>query len=200
MALSAAEVLPTLLERLRVHDYEGLEAECQRIDAFETEADRVRRNATAEIVKGAFFGGIREDVLNFMERVDTIADSAKDAGMVLVRRRLSEETVDFLFESPDLTLFVGSCVQTVLVLKEVVKSFAGTKKAVLERADQVERCEEEADSAKDRVIRRLYSEPSRFSILDTLQLERFVHVADNVADGAEDASDVALILLAKGYR
>ena len=45
----------------------------------------------------------------------------------------------------------------------------------------------------------LISPPETY-ILDTLQLERFVHVADNIADGAEDASDIALILLAKGYR
>ncbi|HYC26528.1 MAG TPA: DUF47 family protein [Nitrososphaerales archaeon] len=49
----------------------------------ESKADDVHRNLSMQIAQGAFFGGVREDMLNLLEEIDNIADAAKDAARLL---------------------------------------------------------------------------------------------------------------------
>src|SRR5208337_4114384 len=64
-----------------VGDGDQTEAEnfFQHVLDGESEADSVHRTLSMAIAEGAFFGGIREDILNLLETMDNVADSAKDA-------------------------------------------------------------------------------------------------------------------------
>jgi len=64
----------------------------------------------------------------------------------------------------------------------------------------VEEYEEAADSFKQNMLVALFEDSSGGIDPVTVILVRdFLFCADDVADKAEDASDVALVLVAKGY-
>jgi uncharacterized protein Yka (UPF0111/DUF47 family) len=67
------------------------------------------------------------------------------------------------------------------------------------RVHRVEEFEELADTMKDALLRELFRYPRIGDTLAIIQLRDFLFAADDVADNAEDASDVILVLVAKGY-
>ncbi len=171
----------------------------ERVFDGETKADELHRKLSMKIAEGAFFGGVREDILNLLEKVDNIADSAKDAARFLASdSRLTTEAKDRL-GSEQMRQFLAGLKAAVAALTTLVEALELGKKEALARVDIVEKFEEEADSHKDAFLKDLFSTEHSMSPVTVIQLRDFVFVADNVADNAEDASDVILVLIAKGY-
>lgn len=165
----------------------------------ETRADTAHRELSLKVAEGAFFGGVREDILDLMERIDNIADSAKDAARVLAEDpRLGREAKPVLASS-NMSLFLKDLKGAVSALRELVKALNVGRKEALAIIHTVEELEEEADSHKDAFLKELFSQPQAMDPLSVIQLRDFTFVADDIADNAEDASDVILVLLAKGY-
>jgi predicted phosphate transport protein (TIGR00153 family) len=171
----------------------------KRIFDGETEADAIHRELGTKIAEGAFFGGVREDILNLLEKIDDIADSAKDAARYLSQdSRLTVEAKDTL-GSPAMKSFIAALKSSVLELKTLVKALEQGKREALAKVSSVEEFEEEADTHKDVLLKALFSSNKPMDPVTVIQLRDFIFVADNIADNAEDASDVILVLIAKGY-
>ena len=165
----------------------------------ETKADRIHREVSLKIAEGAFFGGVREDILELLEKIDNIADSAKDAARFISSdSRLRLEAKDML-DSPEMKKFLGALRASVTALTTLVEALEHGKNEALSKVHIVEEFEEEADSHKDAFLKILFSQDDAMNPVTVIQLRDFVFVADDVADNAEDASDVILVLIAKGY-
>ena len=165
----------------------------------ETKADGIHRELSLKVAEGAFFGGVREDILNLMERIDDIADSAKDAARFLSEdSRLGDEAKSVL-ASENMTLFLADLKATVGALRDLVKALAVGRKEALAIIERVEDFEEDADSHKDALLKELFGQAGTMNSVSVIQLRDFTFVADDIADNAEDAGDVILVLLAKGY-
>lgn len=165
----------------------------------ETKADGIHRDLNQKIAEGAFFGGVREDILDLMEKVDNIADSAKDAARFLSSdSSLAVEAKDRL-GSPDMKRFLAALRASVTALTSLVGALKHGKKEALSKVEAVEDFEEEADTHKDALLKALFAADRSMNPVTVIQLRDFIFVADNVADNAEDASDVILVLIAKGY-
>jgi predicted phosphate transport protein (TIGR00153 family) len=165
----------------------------------ETNADEIHRDLSLKIAEGAFFGGVREDILNLLEKIDNIADSAKDAARFLrADSRLGDEARDRL-ASKEMLFFLTALRSSVSALSTLVKALEDGKKEALSKVQTVEEFEEEADSHKDMMIKSLFSSTQQMNPVTVIQLRDFIFVADDIADNAEDASDVILVLVAKGY-
>jgi predicted phosphate transport protein (TIGR00153 family) len=165
----------------------------------ETKADSDHRELGIKIAEGAFFGGVREDMLNLLEKIDEIADSAKDAARFLSSdSRLVMEAGDTL-GSPDMKSFLAALKASVVALTGLVRALDQGKKEALSNVHAVEEFEEEADSHKDLLLKTLFSSDKPMNPVAVIQLRDFIFVADDIADNAEDASDVILVLIAKGY-
>ena len=165
----------------------------------ETKADGIHRDLNQKIAEGAFFGGVREDILNLMEKVDNIADSAKDAARFLSSdSSFAVEAKDRLGSS-DMKLFLAALRASVAALTTLVVALEQGKKEALSKVEAVEDFEEEADTHKDALLKALFANDDSMNPVTVIQLRDFIFVADNVADNAEDASDVILVLIAKGY-
>ncbi|MDG6900691.1 MAG: DUF47 domain-containing protein [Nitrososphaerota archaeon] len=165
----------------------------------ETEADRIHRELQAKIAEGAFFGGVREDILNLLEKIDDIADSAKDAARFLAQdSRLGSEANGTL-RSEAMKSFVTALKSSVVALTDLVKALEHNKREALDKVPIVEDFEEEADGHKDVLLKALFSSEKSMDPVAVIQLRDFIFVADNIADNAEDASDVIIVLIAKGY-
>ena len=165
----------------------------------ETNADEIHRDLSLKIAEGAFFGGVREDILDLLEKIDNIADSAKDAARFLAADSLLGVEARDRFASKDMQLFLAALKSSVTALTTLVKALEDGKKEALAKVQTVEEFEEEADSHKDVMIKSLFSDGAQMSAVTVIQLRDFIFVADDVADNAEDASDVILVLVAKGY-
>lgn len=171
----------------------------QKVFEGETKADEIHRELNQKIAEGAFFGGVREDILDLMEKIDNIADSAKDAARFLSSdSQLGEEAKDKL-SSSDMKSFLAALKNSVAALTTLVQALEQGKKEALSKVNIVEDFEEEADTHKDAILKNLFSSYKSMDPVNVIQLRDFVFVADDVADNAEDASDVILVLIAKGY-
>jgi len=180
-------------------DADSVEKQIARVFEEETSADDVHRDLSLKVASGAFFGGIREDMLDLLERIDSIADSAKDAARVLSSdSRLQKEAREVL-GSEKMRLFLGDLKSSVGALTELVRALEKGRREVLPRVHTVEDFEELADSHKDEILRELFGSGESMDPVSVIQLRDFVFMADNIADNAEDASDVILVLVAKGY-
>ena len=165
----------------------------------ESEADRVHRTLSMGIAEGAFFGGIREDILNLLETMDNIADSSKDAARFLESEEDLDEFALGLLRSDDMKHFLASIREAVAALGKLLAAFRLSKKEILSRVAAVEEWEEDADTSKDLLMKRLFRSSPRPDPVTVIQMRDFLFVADDVADYAEDSSDVVLVLAAKGY-
>ena len=165
----------------------------------ETRADGIHRELSLKVAEGAFFGGVREDILDLMERIDDIADSAKDAARFLSEdSRLGEEAKPVL-SSEHMGLFLADLKATVNALKDLVKAMKVGRRQALAIIGKVEDFEEQADGHKDALLKELFRRADTMDSVTVIQLRDFTFIADDIADNAEDAGDVILVLLAKGY-
>jgi len=165
----------------------------------ETKADTIHRDLSLRVANGAFFGGVREDILALLEKIDDIADSAKDASRLLNVEVGANGSAIELLRSDEMRLFIADLKGSVSALENLIAAFTISKKEVLARVHSVEEFEESADSRKDVLLRELFSGASNLNPVTVIQLRDFIFVADDIADNAEDASDVVLVLIAKGY-
>ena len=198
LVMESVDNFQSMVGALRVLDLEkARKFECA-IDKFETDADNVHRENVTQICKGSFFGYMREDILGMMEMVDSIADSAKEAARALMWRKVPEQIL-VKFLSDTAMNYVKQSARTARSLLAVLQSLNMKRDAVIEKVRVVELLEEEADVLKNKLFQELYSKADEYDTLTVLQLKEFIDLTDNIADNAEDASDVVLIMLAKGY-
>lgn len=167
--------------------------------AGEKRADDVHRRLSMEIAEGAFFGGVREDILALLEKIDNIADSAKDASRYLAAEGALDPFAISLLQSPSMSKFVENQVSAVAALQNLVSAFKIGKKEMLSRIPRVEEFEQAADSNKDELWKALFRRDGSPDPVTVIQMRDFIAVTDDIADDAEDASDVVLVLVAKGY-
>ena len=165
----------------------------------ETRADEIHRELSLKIAEGAFFGGVREDILNLLESIDGIADGAKDAARFMESDAQLLSDARGLLGNENMKLFMADLGAAVAALTELVKALEAGKKQALSKVHTVEDFEEEADSHKAALLKELFAKERSMDPVTVIQLRDFIFVADNIADRAEDASDVILILIAKAY-
>ena len=95
--------------------------------------------------------------------------------------------------------FIAGLRSAVEALETLVATLGRGRKEVLSKVHTVEEFEEKADSVKELLLRELFDKANSMNPVTVIQLRDFIFVADNIADNAEDASDVILVLVAKGY-
>lgn len=167
---------------------------------LESEAAALHRELSTQIAEGAFFGGVREDILDLIAKVYSIADKAKDAARLITLTDVTNADAISLIRSDDMKQFLTNLDNAVVSLQSVIEAFGIDRATVLERVHVVERYEEEADTYKNNMLMALFQRDAGAIDPVTLMLVRdFLFCADDVADRAEDASDVAIVLVAKGY-
>jgi predicted phosphate transport protein (TIGR00153 family) len=183
---------------------EGDEASCRRkrdrIFELESKADAFHRELSTKIAEGAFFGGVREDMLDLVEKIDNIADKAKDAARLITLTEIADSKAREVLRSENMRQFLANLDLAVAALQRLVEAFGIDRKTVLERMHAVEEYEEAADTFKQNMLAALFEKSNGGIDPVTVILVRdFLFCADDIADNAEDASDVVLVLVAKGY-
>ena len=166
---------------------------------LETKAKERRRNISAKIAEGAFFGGVREDILNLIHTNDNIADKAKDAARLLAITSQGDSNSIRLLRSEHMAGFQKNLLASVEALESLIRALHGDKHEILAKVAVVEDFEEAADGEKDHLLRELLGSPRAPDPVSVIELRDFIFASDDIADNAENASDVVLVLVAKGY-
>jgi len=142
---------------------------------------------------------VREDIINLIQTDDHIADSAKDAARLLVIGSEADHGYLELLKSEHMSSFQGNLLSAVTALEALIQGLQVDRSAVLARVRAVEDFEEAADTEKDQLLRQLFSKPRTMDPVSIIELRDFIFASDEIADNSERASDVVLVLVAKGY-
>lgn len=172
----------------------------EELDAVEKRADDLRRGLVDELSKGAYFAFLSEDFIELANTMDEIADNSKVVVKLLVESGVSVRALTLLTETRILT-FLEAVLKSVRMLGEAIDALRkGKRGPLLEKIRSIELYEEEADGVKDELIKGLFKNRGNIDVLDIVIIKEMIDLSDNVADIAEDAGDILLSVLAKGYR
>jgi predicted phosphate transport protein (TIGR00153 family) len=188
-----------ICEPIRQMNWHELDRICAVLDILENEADEVQRSVIQKICEGSYFGGIFSELLQLINKIDDVADTAKDAVTTLTQRQPDKATVECLAGTNDLFQFVSRCRDTIYALDFAVKGLRINRQTASQRTHKIKECEEDADTYKSRLLRSLFSVSENRDTLGTMQLANFIDDIDQIADNAKDAGDLIFVLIIRGY-
>ncbi len=178
-------------------DWTLVEAESERVSRSEERVDVIHREGMVLISEGAFFAGIREDILNLMETIDNIADYSKDACRVIAQYPVGLEDYQAVFAADDPMSLIKKAEEAMSTLESCISKLFTNPRESVNLAMDVERKEEEGDEIKARLIKKIFQRRNSMDVLTLLELKDFVLWLDNVLDAIEAASDIAIVIAAK---
>jgi len=191
--------IPRLVEAVAEGDVATCRSRRDWIFELELKAADARRDLSTQIAEGAFFGGVREDILDLIDKIGRIADKAKDAARLLTLAEITDSNAKEILRSEDMKRFLENLDLAVVALQRLIEAFEINRKTVLERVHAVEEYEEAADGFKQNVLAALFERSRGIDPVTVILVRDFVFNADDVADYAQYASDVVMVLVAKGY-
>lgn len=199
VSLKTTESLLALVNHLQRGDRASAEVEQSLTSKHEAEADRLALEASIQIAKGAFFGGIREDFLSLIELIDDIADAAWDASKVIFGQFLASDTITEFCSWQETQMFLATAAQAVRELVQLLELLPKNKKVVFSKIALIRELEERADVYKSEAMRKLFTRNGSIDPLMVIQLRDFLNIADDIADKSQDSTQIILIMLAKGF-
>ncbi|HEV51586.1 MAG TPA: DUF47 family protein [Thermoprotei archaeon] len=178
-------------------DWTLVEAESERVSSSEEKVDLIHREGMVMISEGAFFAGIREDILNLMETINNIADYSKDACRIVAQYPIKLEDYQAVFSADNPMSLIKKAEDAMLTLELCISQLFSNPRESVKLAMDVERKEEEGDEIKARLIKKIFQRRNSMDVLTLLELKDLVLWLDNVLDAIEEASDIAIIIAAK---
>lgn len=199
VVVRTVQQLESVLESAKTGDWKTVEQMTDKIAELETLADGLHRDAVVAISQGAFFSGTREDFLELMEENDVVADATQNAARILAESPVDPKSFLILYEEDSATVgdLFAKLLTAVRLVEESVRALETDAEIAVSKSLLVERAEEEGDEIKNRLIRRIFAHKSDLEVLTLLQLRDFVLKLDDIADAAEDSSDLVISLVAK---
>ena len=170
-----------------------------QVFALEAKADVVRRELDSGIAEGAFFGGVREDILNLIGAIDRVASAAKDSARMLTLCALGDEAALTILKDEHMATFFKNLKAALDSLGSLIEMLETSKSGVVSGAKVVDDYEEAADTEKAALLEALFKSHRGLDPVDVIQLRDFIFTADDIADYSVNASDVLVVLVAKGY-
>lgn len=199
VVVRTVEQLESVLESAKTGDWKEVEKMADKVAELETLADGLHRDGVIAVSQGAFFSGTREDFLQLMEKNDEVADAAQNAARILAENPIDRQSFLVLYSEPAATLgdLFARLLSAVRLVKESINALETDAEVAVSKSLLVEREEEEADEIKNRLVKHIFAHKSDLEVLALLQLRDFVLKLDDVADAAEDSSDLVISLVAK---
>jgi len=153
--MKASVRLRGIIELISDSKWDEARNEYDIIDSLESEADEVHRDTVEKLSTGVFFAGLGGDLMNLAEKIDGIADSAKDSARTLIFRRL--EPSEVLPLKDELCKFLNSCEYAVSSLSEAVRAIGKGREEVIAHVKETEMHEEAADETKTKYLKGFIS-------------------------------------------
>jgi predicted phosphate transport protein (TIGR00153 family) len=199
VVVRTVEQLEPLLSAAKTGDWEKVSQITDKVGELETIADGLHRDAVVAISQGAFFSGTREDFLELMEEDDEIADATQNAARIIAESPIDPKSFQVLYKEGEPTVddLFTKLISAVRLLEDSVRALETDAEVAVSKSLLVERAEEEGDEIKNHLIKSIFAHKSELEVLTLLQLRDFVLKLDDIADAAEDSSDLVITLVAK---
>ena len=162
----------------------------------EEEADAIRREIVSNIAKGVVPPLSREDFVRLTEKMDMIADWAKEASRILKiieLSRLDDEMKELISRMIKLTLKCSGLLYSEIAIMK--KDFEG----VIKIAHDLEEVEELVDELYVRCLHKLGDMSSRHGC-ELILYEKLIESIENLTDACEDVSDVIKAIVIRALR
>jgi predicted phosphate transport protein (TIGR00153 family) len=199
VVVRTVEQLQSVVDSAKAGDWKSVEERTDKISELETLADGLHRDGVVALSQGAFFSGTREDFLELMEKNDEVADAAQNAARILAETPIEQEFFMVLYSKPTVTIddLFARLLTAVRLVKESISALEADAEAAVSKSLLVERAEEEADEIKNHLMKHVFAHKDEMQVLTVLQLRDFVLKLRDVANAAEDSSDLATSPVAK---
>ena len=159
------------------------------VAGLEHKADIIRRELIIDMASGTILPEDRGDLMNFVTRVDSVADWAHTAGRFLA---LWDGAVPENF-GKELKIFVETSVEAVEKLKKAVDAVGKeSEEKILELCTAVENVEETADDQHRDILKIILQ--SNLSISQVIVAHDLVEAIENISDACEIVADSLRIL------
>lgn len=196
----AVNELPQLVDAAFRGDKSAVMERFTRISLAEDRADEIRREADRVVAGSEILPADRGDLISLFDKVDLVVDRCQGAARVLRIiieefgddfEKLSENIRDKILRMLEAD---RNCVEH---LHQAIDALLrGEVGAAMEAADHTESLEKRVDEQYRETERAIIRERAANPIF-VLYLMRFVDILEQIADGAEDASDQVRILAAQ---
>jgi len=198
MVQRCAKELKQIISSVEQMNWVLVKDQAEIVSRYESMADDLHREAVIQIAQGAFFAGMREDFLDLLEKIDEIADAAQDAARVIADAPVERAVLGYLFEgNVTIQQYVEGVDTCVATLAQSVESLRTDAEVAVNKSLEVERMEEAVDQIKAELISRLSARRLEIDVLTYLQLKEFIFKLDEVADAAENCSDLVITIVVK---
>ncbi len=165
----------------------------ERVSISEREADNLRRRVMDEISRGELSPMDREDLLDLVKKVDTVADWSRESTRILgaipieqVPKSLKDEMLEMVKGSKQCATSLQKCVNKMMTKPE----------EALQAADVVEREEEKVDDTHEKTRILIGKEDLPRAGVAVLINELFETI-EMIADSCEDACDQVRIIMVR---
>ncbi|MEW8256619.1 MAG: TIGR00153 family protein [Candidatus Thiodiazotropha taylori] len=194
--------VPALFDALIAKDQEKLLVQKDKIFAKEQEADDLKNNLRAHLPKSLFMPVDRRDLLELLNRQDSIANTAQDIAGLMMQRDMS---VPAGMEEP-LSAMVQRCVETcnqaasiVEELDELIETGFRGKEAsrVEEMVAKLGEAENETDHMGIALTRTLFDKEDEMSPVSVMFWYQMIQWIGNLADSAEQVGNRMSLLIAR---
>jgi len=198
MVQRCAKELKNMISSVEQMNWALVKGQAEIVSRYESMADDLHREAVIQIAQGAFFAGMREDFLDLIEKVDDIADASQDAARAIAEAPIEPKILEYLQKGdPTLRQFVDCIDRCVTTLVESVESLRTNAELAVNKSLEVEKAEEAADQIKSELISRLSAHRQHIDTLTYLQVKETILKLDEVADAAENCSDLVITIVVK---
>ena len=198
MVQRCAKELKNIISAVEQMNWTLVRDQAEIVSRFESMADDLHREAVIQIAQGAFFAGMREDFLDLIEEMDDIADASQDAARAIAEAPIERRILEYLQEGDSTLRQLVDCVyKCVTTLGESVESLRTNAEVAVNKSLEVEKIEEAADKIKSDLISKLSAHRQDIDALAYLQVKEAIFKLDEVADAAENCSDLVITIVVK---
>lgn len=171
--------------------WESLEERAVQVHRQESQADDARKSAEVRLVRGALLVGTRRNLLNILDALDLVANSAEAAVDFLVYQRVE---IPALLH-PLIRDFLAGLMEEWQVLRQAAQSFlAGQAQDTMRLCEEVDNRESHLDEIHKRMILRLFS--TEIPLAEKIQARDFLEKLEACANAMEDVSDLLTVAVA----
>ncbi len=171
--------------------WEKLEEHAVHVHRQESRADDARKTAEVQLVRGALLVGARRNLLDILDALDLVANSAEAAVDFLVYQRVAVP----LIIHPLLRDFLQGLVEEWCLLREAMQSFLlGKAQEAVRLCEEVDHQESRLDELHKRLTLRLFS--TDLPLVEKMQARDFVDRLEACANAMEDVSDLLTVAVA----
>ncbi len=202
VVISCVALFPDLFEAVYQRDQEKVVSCAQKINALETEADKIKSQYRQHMPKTLLLPVDRKDLLSLINEQDAIADGSEKIGQILESRDMRippaiKEHFDALLQST-----VAICERAQLMIEELDElvhvGFSGREHdRVTEMIKVVRKEEHSIDAIIRKVNRTLFMAEKELDPVSVMFWYKIIEEIGDISDHAENMADRLLLFLSK---